>query len=83
MVCRPYHTVARVWATVSKRSFRRDFRALWVCNATEQEFFALAQKVSPAITWAQFDRGWQWRTVLNAHFDTAVSEFAQVLIGCI
>jgi hypothetical protein len=60
---------------------KQIFRNLWELNAAETSFYALARTIHPDLLWSEFDRCWQWRTVLHADFDAAVVEFTQCLFG--
>jgi hypothetical protein len=55
------------------------FRDLWETNSNEYDFFELAISIDKTLTWEEFDKGWQYRTVLNFNFNIAVEEFIQIL----
>lgn len=57
------------------------FANLWESNADRYEFFELAREIEPTLTLAQFEYGWQYRTVLNPDFKTAGDEFVNLLCG--
>jgi hypothetical protein len=59
-----------------------QFKILWDNNEDEYEFFELAKKIVPSITFEFFDHGWQYRTILDPNYKTAKSEFLDLLIGC-
>ena len=60
---------------------RERFDDLWLACADIYDFWELAQDIKPSLTWREFDKGWQWATVLNHDLDIAWSEFQRVLSG--
>jgi len=56
------------------------FRNLWENNADLYEFYELAQKTT-GITFEQFNKAWQYRTVLCEDYDQAKDEFINLLLG--
>lgn len=51
------------------------FKNLWEKNASEKEFFELAQAIDPEITFDWFDDGWQFTTILNEDYQVAQDQF--------
>ena len=43
--------------------------------------FAQRQEIAQGITEAEFDRAWQWTTMLNENFEQAAAEFAIGVTG--
>ena len=65
------------------RTQSQYFRNLWERNANQYEFYELATEIRPGITFREFDRGWQWRTVLHPKISVAKIELLNILNGCI
>jgi len=58
------------------------FRNLWESGADEYEFYKLAKDIlGGKITFEEFDKGWQFRTVLNEDYEQAKLEFVNLLLG--
>ncbi|MHB8281313.1 MAG: hypothetical protein ACYDDE_00745 [bacterium] len=56
----------------------KNFKALWQDNADEYEFYNLIKHL---IDFKSFDKGWQYRTVLNSNFKEAKNELMNILTG--
>jgi hypothetical protein len=59
-----------------------ELKNLWNANANQYEFYELAKRINPDITFQQFDKGWQYRTVLDPKLSIAREEFLNILNGC-
>ena len=59
----------------------RQFRELWNNNSDEYEFYDLAKKIDNRLTFAKFDYGWQYCTILNENFKIATNEFLIAING--
>ena len=63
------------------KEHRSQFRKLWKDNATRYDFYDLARKIKPDLSWDEFNWGWQWRTILHSSYAQARREFIMVLNG--
>lgn len=59
-----------------------EFKNLWTANSNQYDFYELAKRINPNITFQQFDKGWQYRTVLDPKLSIAREEFLNILNGC-
>ena len=79
-----YMSIQDAEQAMSHRKFRNEFKILWLDDrASMIDFFDLARSISLDITYHEFDKGWQYRTVLHERFDIAIQEFTQILFGAI
>jgi len=60
----------------------RWFKNLWDDNQDQYEFYKLAVKIKPNLTFAEFEKGWQYRVVLHPDYKQAKQEFMSVILGC-
>ena len=73
------YSVVRIW--------RREpdnlqwFTNLWENAREAADFYELVQHLCPEIDHEQWDKAWQWRTILHEDFDQAVIEFTNALYG--
>lgn len=61
------------------------FRNLWEANRGETEFWELYRTIKEELgeepDYALFDRGWQYRNVLDPDYEQAMAEFHSLLFG--
>ena len=79
-----YTSIQDAEQAMSNKKIRKLFKSLWEDEGTGMiDFFDLARVVSPHITYHEFDKGWQYRTVLHERFEVAIQEFTQIMFGAI
>lgn len=64
------------------RNQHTEFRNLWEANSNQYEFYELAKRINPNITFNEFEHGWQYRTVLHTKLSIAKDEFLNILNYC-
>lgn len=61
------------------------FRNLWDANQGEDEFWQLYKTIKEELgeepEYALFDKGWQYRTVLDPDYEQALAEFQSLIFG--
>jgi len=57
------------------------FKNLWEANANQYRFYKLAKEIKPDMTFMEFEKGWQYRQVLNTSYTKAKTEFINILFG--
>jgi len=57
------------------------FKNLWENQADQYEFHKLAVEIKPSLSFSEFEKGWQYRTVLHPSYKQARIEFINILFG--
>jgi len=74
-------TLAELEALVREPDNLQWFTNLWENAREAADFYELVQHLCPEIDHEQWDKAWQWRTILHEDFDQAVIEFTNALYG--
>jgi hypothetical protein len=83
VICREWNKVFR---KLRSSYWRSQFRKLWERNATESEFYQLADKLHlecyrKHLSRERWAKAWQYRLILHPNFSEAIREFANAIIG--
>ena len=57
------------------------FKQLWDDNSDMESFYELAKDIDNDMSLSTFDRGWQYRTVLNESYKQSRIEFINIMLG--
>lgn len=61
------------------------FRNLWYADQSEDKFWELYKAIKEGLgeepQYALFDRGWQYRNVLDSDYEQALAEFHSLIFG--
>ncbi|MGI9951245.1 hypothetical protein V3F56_02695 [Moorellaceae bacterium AZ2] len=68
------------------RTYAPWFRNLWDANGDVYDFYPVAQEISRKVcgrdlSFSDWERAWQYRTVLAVDLKTAREEFANAVVG--